>query len=108
MARKTSTLRTQAALASDYGRMMMEANMVIGIRMMGMAGLWAMPAAELDRMIAEKQNAFTGSAIAATLSAMTGGTPEAIARAALGPIGRKTRSNVKRLTKPRATKPAAP
>jgi len=107
MEQKKSTLLTQATLATAYARMGMEANMVMGMRLMGMAGLWAMPSSEIARMIDEKQKAFGDSAMAATRSALAGGSPEAVARAALGPIGRETKANVKRLTKSSTAKPRA-
>ncbi len=79
-------------------QMMAEAQTVIGIRMMGMAGILPSAKGENLRMISEKQNAFAQSGIAAAGALMTG---KSIAQAyglALAPIGRTTRANSLRLT----------
>lgn len=88
-------MRLQFATA----RMMAEAQTVIGLRMLGMAGVLPAAKGENARMVAEKQRAFTEAGWAATRSMMTGAGPMAAWGAALTPIGRTTRANSKRLSK---------
>jgi hypothetical protein len=85
------------ALSMKTGMMLMEAQMVIGMRMMGMAGLWRVLPSENARMSAEKVAAVRASAIATSKAIMTGRSSSFIAEAALKPIARRTKSNVKRL-----------
>ena len=85
------------SLSMKTGMMLMEAQMVIGMRMMGMAGLWRVHPTENARMSSEKVSAVSQSAIAASQAIMTGKSPSFIAEAALKPIARRTKSNVKRL-----------
>ena len=88
-------------LAMDYWRMIGEAQAVIAYRTFGMMGLWPVTATENDRMVSEKMPAFVAAAQAASLAAMTGKSPDKIMSAWLRPIGGKTRSNQKRLSKGR-------
>lgn len=76
-----------------------EASMVMGMRMMGMAGLWAVRPDETTRMISEKAPAFAESAVAATAAAMRGQRPDQIAIAGLAPLTRAARANRRRLSK---------
>ncbi len=84
-------------LSMKTGMMLMEAQMVIGMRMMGMAGLWRVHPSENTMMSSEKVSAVSQSAIATSQAIMTGKSPAFIAEAALKPISRRTKSNVKRL-----------
>lgn len=84
-------------LSMKTGMMLMEAQMVIGMRMMGMAGLWRVHPSENAMMSSEKVSAVSQSAIATSQAIMTGKSPAFIAEAALKPISRRTKSNVKRL-----------
>jgi hypothetical protein len=84
-------------LSMKTGMMLMEAQMVIGMRMMGMAGLWRVLPSENARMSSEKVSAVTESAMATSQAIMSGKSPAFIAEAALKPIRRRTSSNVKRL-----------
>ena len=84
-------------LSMKTGMMLMEAQMVIGMRMMGMAGLWRVHPSETTMMSSEKVSALGQSAIATSQAIMTGKSPAFIAEAALKPISRRTKSNVKRL-----------
>lgn len=84
-------------LSMKTGMMLMEAQMVIGMRMMGMAGLWRVHPSENTMMSSEKVSALGQSAIATSQAIMTGKSPALIAEAALKPISRRTKSNVKRL-----------
>ena len=81
---------------------MAEAQTVVAIRTMGIWGVVPASPRERHAMVAEKGPAFLESAIAAGQAAAMGQTPVQVAEAALRPIGRQTRSNMRRLTKPRA------
>ena len=85
------------SLSMKTGMMLMEAQMVIAMRMMGMAGLWRVHPSENAMMSSEKVSALGQSAIATSQAIMTGKSPAFIANAALKPIARRTKSNVKRL-----------
>ncbi len=74
-----------------------EAQWVIGLRLMGMAGLWAVAPSEIRRMVTEKMQAFNRSMTGATLAAMSGNKGDAVLAAALKPIRRTTRANARRL-----------
>ncbi|THH36260.1 antifreeze protein [Aliishimia ponticola] len=78
---------------------MLDAQMVMTMRMMGMAGLWSVTPAEQSRMVSEKTEAFTDAAAASARAMARGGSPADIAAAALKPVRRKARSNAKRLAK---------
>ena len=52
-------------LTMQTGLMLVEANMVIAMRMWGMAGLWRVTGAEDTRMVSEKTAAVQASAMAA-------------------------------------------
>lgn len=80
-------------------RMLIEAQGVVTLRMMGMAGLIPSRADETARMVTEKQTAFAQSAVAGATALMTGRTPAQAYGAALTPIGKTTRANSKRLTR---------
>lgn len=82
-----------------FWTLMAETQMVIGYRMLGMAGLWAVTGTETDRMIAEKAPAFVKAGQAATLAAMSGKRPDQVAVAAMEPLRRKTRANSRRLAR---------
>lgn len=85
------------SLSFKTGFMLAEAQMVIGMRMMGMAGLWRVTPSENARMSSEKVKVMGQSAAAATQAVMAGKPPALIAEAALKPVARATKSNVKRL-----------
>ncbi|WP_333815093.1 antifreeze protein [Tabrizicola sp.] len=84
-------------LSLKTGTMLAEAQMVIGMRMLGLMGLWRVAPSENARMSSEKLAALSQSAIATSQAVLTGKPPALIAEAALKPIRRRTRSNVKRL-----------
>jgi hypothetical protein len=81
----------------DAWRMLAEAQTVVALRMMGMAGIWTLAEGETTRMFTEKQQAFAQSALDLTTAAMRGRPPEQILAAAVGPLGRATRANSRRL-----------
>jgi hypothetical protein len=81
----------------DAWRMLAEAQTVVALRMMGMAGLWTLSEGETTRMITEKQQAFAQSAFDGTMAAMRGQSPERVLAAVVRPLGRKTSANARRL-----------
>ncbi len=85
-----------------YWTMMAEAQAVIAIRVMGMWGMIPASPRERRTMLAEKGPAFAEAALAAGIAAAQGRRPEAVLEAAVKPLGRRTRANVRRLTKPKA------
>lgn len=85
-------------LSLRYSQMMVEAQTVMSLRLLGMTGLWPVAASEQSRMVTEKLPAFIKAGGHATAAAMKGRRPDQIMDAALKPIGRKTRSNARRLS----------
>jgi len=85
--------------AIEFAHIIAEAQSVIGMRLMGMAGLWSVPASEDHNMISEKIKAMTRASTDATASMLRGGTPDQITAAVLKPYRQKTRANAKRLGK---------
>lgn len=88
----------QMRLMSQFARMAIEANMVIGLRMAGMMGLMAQAPGEPFRMVAEKQAALSESMMAMASAGMRGHSTERLLAAGLRPYGRRTRANSRRLT----------
>lgn len=86
-------------LSIQMGFMAVEAQQVIALRLLGMAGVLHAHPAENGRMVAEKGVALMQSMQAATLATMQGKPPGAVALAALRPVRRKTRSNAARLAR---------
>ncbi len=80
-------------------QMLIEAQTVIGLRMMGMAGVMTAAPGENTRMVTEKQTAFAQSGIAAMGALMAGKTPAQAYGLALTPIGQATRANSRRLSR---------
>jgi hypothetical protein len=83
----------------QIGMIMAEAQWVIGLRMMGMAGMWSVKPSENSLMVTEKSHAMTRSLTNAGLAAMSGKNGDQILAAALKPIRQKTRANASRLIK---------
>lgn len=81
------------------GRMATEAQMVIGMRMLGMAGLWTVSPGENSRMLSEKQTAFRESGTAAMKAAFSGRDLAGVMRAAAVPLQRTTGANLRRLSR---------
>lgn len=79
--------------------MLAQAQSVIAMRMMGMAGVWTVSPSENNRMVAEKMRAGMQSGLAAQRSALSGGSLTDIAEAALAPVKRATAANARRLTR---------
>ncbi|MEL6641890.1 MAG: antifreeze protein [Pseudomonadota bacterium] len=87
------------ANAMQLGYLVAEAQAVIAMRLLGMAGIWSVTSSEDGRMISEKIYAMTKASTDATMAAMNGGTANEITAAAIKPIRRKTRANARRLGK---------
>ena len=83
----------------DLWRMGVEAQAVIGMRMLGMAGVWSVTPSENRRMIEEKGPAFAAGAAAATQAMMQGLPAPAIMAAWAAPISRRASANRRRLAR---------
>ena len=77
--------------------MLAEAQMVVGLRLAGLAGFWPMGRAESNRMVTEKLSAGMASAHAALQAGMAGDNLPEVAMAAMKPLRQKTKSNARRL-----------
>ena len=91
-------MRAWTEFSMAYGRMLMQAGEVIAHRTQQMA-MGTMSQPEAARMVMEKMTAAAASVEKATTAAARGANPAAIATAALGPYGTKTRANARRLRK---------
>ena len=87
------------ALNMQMASLMVEAQTVVALRVMGMSG--AIPAStdENALMINEKSTAIIDAYSAGTKAAMEGKTPDQIMSAAMEPVSRKVTANRKRLMK---------
>ncbi len=92
-------------LSLRTGFMLVEAQMVIGMRMMGMMGMWRVTPGENARMVSEKVSALQASGLAASRAALAGKSAAVVADHALKPIRRRTSANVKRLARRGPGKP---
>lgn len=81
--------------------MIMDAQTVVGMRLLGMAGFLPAKPDENLRMVTEKQTAFAQSGLAAMGAMMAGKTPQQAYGLALTPIKRTARANSRRLVKSR-------
>ena len=90
---------TYWANAVEMTYLMAEAQAVITMRLMGMAGLWSVTGFEDRRMVSEKVYALTKAGTEAGKAALSGGSPDRIVAAAIKPIRQKTRANARRLGK---------
>jgi hypothetical protein len=88
-----------------FGLMLAEAQMVIGMRMLGMSGMWRVTPSESTRMVSEKLSAAQDATLAATRAVLAGKQPAVIADHALKPIRRRTKANAKRLVRRGPGKP---
>lgn len=82
------------------GQMMLESQIVISLRLMGMAGVLPAARGENARMVSEKTAAMQEAGLAASRAMLTGAAMPAIALAAMTPLRRRTKANVRRLMKP--------
>lgn len=81
----------------EVGQLLIETQMVMAYRMMGMAGLWAVAESENRRMVDEKAPAFAEAAMAAGVAVMQGRRPDEVMGAWVRPLRNKTKSNARRL-----------
>lgn len=99
MARKQATPAQIWKAWSDLGSLAIEAQMVVTMRMLGMAGAWPVGKSENSRMVSEKPPAFARAAQAATAKALAGGRPDQILSTAAATLTRTARANRKRLVR---------
>jgi len=83
--------------AMAASKIMVEAQVVIGLRVAGMAGFWPMGQGETDRMVSEKVQASKDAAQALIRSAIAGGSLPDMAMAVMRPVGHVTKANARRL-----------
>ena len=83
----------------EMGMMALEAQAVIAMRLMGMAGVWSVTKAETSRMVTEKSAALSKSMMKAGTATMRGASPEKIVAEAIKPYRQKTRANSRRLAR---------
>ncbi|RJL10891.1 antibiotic ABC transporter [Paracoccus siganidrum] len=83
----------------QIGRIALESQMVIAMRMAGMMGIVTQSPGEPFRMVAEKQAAASESLYAAIQAASRGHSGDRVLSAALRPYGRRTRANSRRLAR---------
>lgn len=100
MARQTNMF-DMMQLGWSAARLMAETQMVMTLRLWGMAGLWPVAASETNRMVSEKAPAFAEAQMAMAQAAMRGKRPDEIMAAGLRPLRRKTGANSRRLLKRR-------
>lgn len=74
-----------------------EAQVVIGLRLAGFAGLWPMAQTEAEEMLAEKLQAAHCASQAALRAVMVGAGACDIVMAALASLRQRTRANAQRL-----------
>lgn len=96
---KTVTAIDYWRASIGVGFMLAEAQTVIALRLLGMAGLWNVGPRENDMMVAEKHRAFGNAGQAMALALWQGVHPALAMEAAMKPVRSRTRSNVRRLTK---------
>jgi hypothetical protein len=89
------------ALSWQAARLGFEAQSVIALRMLRLAGGGARGRAEAQRMVTEKAAAMVEAQAAATAAAITGGQGRRIASKAVQVYKRRVRQNRRRLTRHR-------
>lgn len=97
MARKTVNPVAIWQAYAGLGMLALEAQAVIGMRVLGMNGAWPVGKSENKKMLAEKPPAFAKAATAAARKAVAGGSPDQILTAAVKPLTKTARANRKRL-----------
>ncbi|WP_232825471.1 antifreeze protein [Albibacillus kandeliae] len=101
---RTPTPMDLVAMQVDFARawtsaamMMMEAQAVVNMRMLGLFGLWSVAPSEKRRMVEEKLPAYSRAVMAGARAAAAGKSPGKTLEATVIPLRRKTKSNVRRL-----------
>lgn len=85
--------------AMQVGFVMAEAQAVIAMRLMGLAGFWSVTPSENRRMVSEKVQAMVKGSMDAGVAELQGQPPDKVAAAAIKPVRRATRANCRRLAK---------
>ena len=85
--------------SADLALLAWETQMVMAMRIAGMAGMWSVVPSENDRMVSEKGPAFAEAAAAATMALARGSGPAAVTQAWMRPLRRRTGANARRLSK---------
>ena len=88
-----------AATATELWMMMAEAQAVIAMRMMGLAGVWSVLPSENMRMVSEKGPAFAAAAQASNAALAAGLRPDEVLAAWVKPLRKHTRANAARLSR---------
>lgn len=99
MARKKATPVDLWRAWAGLGMLAFEANAVVGMRVMGMNGLWPVGKGEDKKMLSEKPPAFAKASLAAAKKAASGGRPDQVVAAAVKPLATVARANRKRLAR---------
>ncbi|WP_323717080.1 antibiotic ABC transporter [Paracoccus aminovorans] len=94
-----TSMQAPLLLWQQMARMAWESQMVIAWRTAGMMGLVRQDAEEPQRMVIEKANAATEAMHAALRAAGRGDRADKVMAAALRPYRRRTKANVKRLSR---------
>ena len=94
-----SALRTPMLLWQQMAQMALEAQMVIVLRTAGMMGVMRQDLAEPQRMVLEKADAASEAMHAALRAASRGERADRVMAAALRPYRRRTRANMRRLSR---------
>ncbi|VVT21872.1 antifreeze protein [Hoeflea sp. EC-HK425] len=82
---------------AGLGMLALEAQAVVGMRMLGMSGAWPVGKNENRKMLSEKPPAFSKAATAAARKAASGARPDQVLSAAVKPLAQTARANRKRL-----------
>lgn len=98
MPKPTQTAEITQLWTESYA-MAVEAQMIIAMRLAGIAGFWNVTKAENALMKTEKFAAAQASALAAATALLRGATPAGVVLAAIKPVRRKTTANTRRLVK---------
>ncbi|MBD3665914.1 antifreeze protein [Sulfitobacter aestuariivivens] len=85
------------ALQTTLTTLMVEAQTVIALRLMGLSGVVPARRGENARMVTEKWPAMMHAGIAANQAMLAGKSPDQVMEAGLRPLSRKVRANRKRL-----------
>jgi hypothetical protein len=96
---RTPSLLDYMRPAMMMGQMMVEAQTVIAMRLCGMAGGWQMAPGEHLRMITEKTSAVQEAGLAMARAMGAGAAPHRVAIAGMKPVRRRTKANVRRLSR---------
>lgn len=84
-------------LAGEVGRLTVDSQMVVTMRVLGLMGLWHLGEGEHHQMVSEKAVALMASGQAAQKEFAQNGSAAGAALAALQPLRDKTSANVARL-----------